>query len=53
MAIVYDFTSEYEQRLQARFEAAVDRHRTIIESMPVNSPERDAYIEGLADGISA
>jgi hypothetical protein len=40
----------YERGLE-RFEAAVQQNRTTIDSMP-HGPERDAYVEGLADGAS-
>jgi hypothetical protein len=37
---------------QVIFEAAIERNRSRIDNMP-NGPERDAYIEGMADVADA
>ena len=35
----------------AVFEAACENHAATIEKMPHDSAEREAYAEGLADGV--
>lgn len=52
MARVYDSSGYSEPQLRERFEAAVVATRSTWEKFELGSPELNAYIKGLADGLN-
>lgn len=51
MAQIYDLFELAERDIQEAFEDAVVATRSTWRQYDLGSPARDAYIEGLADGL--
>jgi hypothetical protein len=41
-----------QQLQEVIFAAACEHHRELIDAMPIDSTDREAYAEGLADGVA-